>query len=304
MVGAQQAGWRQQVQRNNRRSYMVVTAFITLYVLLGILIDWLFFYHGSISGQAYLKNFLSQPTAAFSMVVMFVLAVSSFCAGRFFARPMMIKGLEYHEVTAQADTPQDKMLFNIVQEMKIAASLRYTPRVYVADVPFPNAFATGWSEKNAAIVITKPLLDMLSRDELQAVVAHELIHIRNQDIKLISSIFVMSSLILFVVDVMFRSVIYGGSRRGREKGGAPIVLLVVILLRVLMPIITMALTMFLSRSREFLADSGAVQITRQNEPLGRALTKIHDSHIAKKDLQEETEDLLFNSNLMVESLII
>lgn len=271
--------WRGIAKKNKARTRWVILAFFLIYAVLGTVIDWIYLYS---EGQ-----FSTEFEISVTVIFMLTLAFSSYLAGRFFAKSMMLQGLDYHEIKAQSDQQEDKVLYGIVEEMKIAASLNYMPKVYIANCSFMNAFATGWNEKNAAIVITRPLMDALNRDELQAVVAHEITHIRNQDVRLSSSIFVMSGLLLFLIDVIFRSVIYGGESKQKEKGGALPVLLVVLALRILIPFITMALGMFLSRSREFMADSGAVELTRQNEPLARALIKIHQQHQSQASLGDE-----------------
>ena len=273
------ANWRGVARTNLVKTRWVIAVFFMIYMALGALIDWIYFSHQyPPSGDWELSG---------SIAFMMVLAFSSYLSGRFFAKSMMLHGLEYQEVNAYSTEKTDQVLYGIVEEMKIAASLNYMPKVYVAHCGYMNAFATGWNEKNAAIVISQPLIKALTRDELQAVVAHEITHIRNQDVRLSSSIFVMSGLLLFLIDVIFRSMLYGGGSRRKEKGGAALVLVVVCALRILLPVITMALGMFLSRSRELMADSGAVELTRQNEPLACALIKIHQQHQANQELRDE-----------------
>ena len=99
----------------------------------------------------------------------------------FFGDKASLAGTRAEEVILDSKDPMHKKLYNVVEEMKIAASMRYMPKIYLLNVDYMNAFATGWREENAQIAITKPLFDALSRDELQAVIAHELTHIRNQE---------------------------------------------------------------------------------------------------------------------------
>jgi heat shock protein HtpX len=159
--------------------------------------------------------------------------------------------------------------------MKIAAGMRYMPKVYLIEADYMNAFASGYSEKSAMIAITRGLLQKLDREELAAVMAHELSHIRHGDIKLTLIASVLSGLMLIVVDLLFYNVIFGGRRRG---GGGNQLLMVIILLRYLLPIITVLLMLFLSRTREYMADAGSVELMRDNHPLGRALLKISNDH--------------------------
>ena len=157
--------------------------------------------------------------------------------------------------------------------------------VSIVDSNMMNAFATGWNDKNAAIAITRPLLNVLTREELQAVIAHEISHIRHQDIRLISSVMVMSSLLLFIIDVT-RSFIYqraphyGGRSRQNNAGGALLILIVLMVLRLVLPIITMALTVFLSSFREIMVDAYWCAMTCQKYFISRAESKytIHVEH--------------------------
>jgi heat shock protein HtpX len=150
--------------------------------------------------------------------------------------------------------------------MKTAAGLRFMPRVYIIDANYMNAFASGYSEKSAMIAITRGLMQKLNRAELQAVMAHELNHIRHHDIKLTLMASVLSNLMLMAIDIMFYNRLA----------------LVVIILRFLLPLLTVILMLYLSRTREYMADAGAVELTRDNTPLANALIKIHDDHQQNK----------------------
>jgi heat shock protein HtpX len=107
---------------------------------------------------------------------------------------LMLSGTQYHEITAKtAQNTAEQQLYNVVEEMKIAAGLRYMPRVFIIDANYMNAFASGYSEKSAMVAITRGLMEKLTRDEMQAVMAHELSHIRHMDIKLTLTASVLAS---------------------------------------------------------------------------------------------------------------
>ena len=172
-------------------------------------------------------------------------------------------------------------LFNIVEEMKIAAGLPM-PKVYIINDPAPNAFATGRSPETASVAVTAGLLARLNRDELQGVVAHEMSHILHRDILYVTLAGIMLGSIVLLSQVFLRGMFYSsmGSRRryssGNQGGGqAQIVLLVVaILVAILAPIMAYLLYFALSRRREYLADAGAARLTRYPEGLASALEKI------------------------------
>ncbi len=173
-----------------------------------------------------------------------------------------------------------RQLQNVVDEMAIASGLP-RPQVYVVGDPDPNAFATGRDPAHASIAVTQGLLDTLSRDELQGVVAHEMSHIRNYDIRLMTVIAALVGAVVLLSDwsgrMMRWGVPGGGGRRGRGKGGGPImlVLLAIWLLAVILaPFAAQLLAMAVSRQREYLADASGAEFTRNPSALADALEKI------------------------------
>jgi heat shock protein HtpX len=184
-------------------------------------------------------------------------------------------------VHAKEITPKlDQELFNVVDEMRIAAGLPM-PKVYLIPESALNAFATGRNPENGVVAITTGLRAKLNRDELQGVIAHEMAHIRHFDIRFSLLMATMVGLIVMACDIFLRMTIYGGAgRRGRDSkgGGAQIILVVVaILLSILAPILARFIQMAYSRQREYLADAGAVELTRNPEGLASALRKLsHD----------------------------
>ncbi|MHC4533246.1 MAG: M48 family metallopeptidase [Planctomycetota bacterium] len=174
-------------------------------------------------------------------------------------------------------------LFNIVEEMKIAAGLPAMPKIYIINDPAPNAFATGRSPKTASVAVTAGLLGRLNRDELQGVIAHEISHILHRDILFITLAGIMLGSIVLLSQVFLRGMFYSsmtGSRRRYSSGGkgggqAQLVMMIVaILAAILAPIMAYLLYFALSRRREYLADAGGARLTRYPEGLASALEKI------------------------------
>lgn len=172
-------------------------------------------------------------------------------------------------------------LFNVVEEMKIAANLPVMPKVYIIPDPAPNAFATGRNPQNASIAVTAGLLSILNRDELQGVIAHEMSHVLNRDILFMTFSGVLLGSIVFLSHVFLRSMWYTGGRgrrySSRSKGGGQIqmiMMIVAILMAVLAPLMARLLYLAISRKREYLADATAVRLTRYPEGLASALEKI------------------------------
>jgi heat shock protein HtpX len=270
--------WRDALAQNQRRTVFVISLFILIYVFLGFLLD--LYIHGAFIENNFsivLNHFLSLRALPLAMITMGGVAIISIFMTYLLHDRLMLLGTDYHEVTEeQAITLQEKQLYHVVEELRIAAGLRYMPKVYIIDADYMNAFASGYSERSAMIAITRGLLGKLERSELQAVIAHELSHIRHGDIKLTLMATVLSNLMLIVLDLFFYNVIY--SRDDRKKDNK--LLFMVILLRYLLPVITVLLMLYLSRTREYMADAGAVELIRDNYPLGKALLKIHQDHEA------------------------
>ncbi len=176
-------------------------------------------------------------------------------------------------------------LFNVVEEMKIAAGLHFMPHIYILDAAAPNAFATGKRPEEASIVVTAGLLTKLNRDELQGVVAHEMSHILNRDTQFVTFASMMLGAIVLISELFLRGFYYSGAGSGRrfrsggslKRGGGQMqALLVVVALvfAVLAPVMARLLYFAISRRREYLADASAVRLTRYPEGLASALEKI------------------------------
>ena len=174
-----------------------------------------------------------------------------------------------------ADPNEYYVLHNVVEEVALAAGIP-KPKVYIMDEMQPNAFATGKDQNHAAVCVTTGLLSMMNREELQGVIAHEMAHIRNRDILLMTVIGVVVGLVLILRDIMFRSMWWGvgGRRRDRDEGGSAILIIIGLIISILAPLIVALIRAAISRQREFLADATGAYIIRDPEGLASALEKI------------------------------
>ena len=185
----------------------------------------------------------------------------------------------------EALTEQEQVLVNVVEEMSVASGLP-RPSIWVIPEGDPNAFATGRDERTAAIAVTQGLLDTCTRDELQAVVAHELAHIKNYDARLMTLLAAMVGAIAVISEYMHRILFQRGTPRalgavmprGRKKGAGGILIILLLVLWLLSwllaPLISRMLALGVSRKREFLADAMSAQFTRNPMALASALEKI------------------------------
>jgi heat shock protein HtpX len=168
----------------------------------------------------------------------------------------------------------DARVRKLTENLCITAGLKM-PRLYIIPDTALNAFATGRNQDHAAVALTAGLVQQLDDNELSGVIAHELSHIGNEDIKLMSMVMVMAGLIALVSDLGMRSMFYGGGRRrSDDNGGGGVMLLIAIALAILAPIAATLIQLAISRKREFMADATAVLITRYPEGLISALKKI------------------------------
>ncbi|HYE60390.1 MAG TPA: M48 family metallopeptidase [Phycisphaerales bacterium] len=186
---------------------------------------------------------------------------------------------------ARPITPEEDLeLYNVVEEMAIAAGLPM-PRVFIIEETALNAFATGRDPQHAAVAITSGLRARLNREELQGVIAHEMAHVRHLDIRFAMLMATMVGLIVFAADAFWRILRHtrpgrGGRRGGKDGGGAIVLVLLIlaIILSIVAPIVARMVQMAYSREREYLADAGAVELTRNPEGLASALAKLADDN--------------------------
>ncbi len=169
---------------------------------------------------------------------------------------------------------EEPQLRNVVETLAIGLGIP-TPKLYVIEDSAPNAFATGRDPKHASVVVTRGLLDKMDRTELEGVIAHELSHVGNRDIRVMLLVTVLVGTVALLADWTLRATFWGGGRRGRDRGGGgSILLLVGIALAILTPVIAMLIQLAVSRQREYLADASGALLTRYPQGLAAALRKI------------------------------
>ncbi len=166
-------------------------------------------------------------------------------------------------------------LYTMVENLAITAGLP-TPKIYIINDPTPNAFATGRNPEHASVAYTTGILQILNKQELQGVTAHELSHIKNYDIRIMTIVVVLIGLVVLISDILLRVGLFGGGGRSRENNGqAAIAFLVIgLIAAILAPFIAQIIQLAVSRSREYLADASGAMLTRYPQGLASALQKI------------------------------
>ena len=251
--------FRDRIAVNRRNSLFLIACFLAFVAVFGYVI-----------GYAWIGDPMG---ALFGLGLAFVVGIVSGLATYYGGDRMVLAASRAKEITHD-DAP---VLFNVVEEMAIAAGLPM-PKVYIIDDSAPNAFATGRDPEHASIAVTSGLLKKLDRDELQGVLAHEMSHVGNFDIRYAMLVGVLVGTTVLISDFFLRGLWFGGGRGGRRGGGggqAQIIMLVVaILLAILAPLFARLLQLSISRQREYLADATAVRLTRNPKGLADALQKI------------------------------
>lgn len=172
-----------------------------------------------------------------------------------------------------ASESQYPELHNIVTNLSVTAGLP-KPKVYIIPDSAPNAFATGRNAKHASVAVTQGLLQMLDRTELEGVIAHELAHIGNRDILLMSMVAVLVGFVSILADMFTRSMLFGGGNRDSDNRGSNVLAIVGIVFIIISPIIATLIQLAISRRREYLADASGALLTRYPDGLASALRKI------------------------------
>jgi len=279
---ANRSSFYDQISANRRNSFLMALVVVVLLGVLGFAIGYAVV--GGPEGGVLVTG-LALGIGAIS-------GVGTYFAGDKFV--LAVSGAREVNVT---NAPQ---LINVVGEMAIAANVPM-PKVYIIDDTAPNAFATGRDPKHASLAITTGLLEKLDREELQGVIAHEMSHVRNLDIRFSLIVGVMVGAIAILADFFLRFTFWGGisgRRSGRDSGGTGIqavIMIVAIVLAILAPIISRFIQLAVSRQREYLADASGVELTRNPYGLERALAKIGSDQEVLEVANRGTQHMYFTN---------
>ena len=260
-----------QIAENKRRTVYIIIGFVILI--------------GAIAGV--FAYFYNDPwIAVWTTVVAIVYAIIQYYASSSLA--MAMTGAKQIE---KKDNPR---FYNIVENLSITTGLPM-PKVYIIDDKVPNAFATGRDPKHASVAATTGLIDIMNDKELTAVMAHEMSHVKNYDIRVSMIVFGLVCVIGLISDLGFRMMFYGNRRRDNE--GSPVGYVLIIVVAILAPLVAAVAQMAVSRQREFLADASAVNITRYPEGMIDALKKLQSHGAPMKSQNVATEAMWINEPL-------
>ncbi len=255
------------ISKNKRNSWLLVGGFIVLITVLG----WVF-------AQAFGSTWFLWGSLAFALIYTWI---------SYYNSDKMILAVSGAKEVKKKDAPE---LYRIVENLAITAGLP-TPKVYVINDTAPNAFATGRDPQHAIVAVTTGILDKLEKVELEGVIAHELSHVGNYDIRLMSLVVVLVAVVALLSDWFLRMTIWGRDDNNNDSQFQMIMLGIGVALAILAPIIGGILQLAISRKREYLADASGALLTRYPEGLARALEKIDSDKEPLEEANKATANL-------------
>ena len=267
-----------QIASNKRKTWVLLIVFFLLLAIVGYAVGFLFMNSG-----------IWGVTVA--MIIGFIYALTMIFQSTEIV--MSMNGAR------EVDRNEEPVLYHVVEDMAMVAQIPM-PRVYVIDDPGLNAFATGSNPQNAAVAATSGLLEIMNREELEAVIGHEVSHIRNLDIRISTIAVALASAITLLSSMAGRMMWWGGASRSRRSndrdgGGLEIILLVLSLLAiVLAPLAATLVQLAISRQREFLADASSVELTRNPQAMINALLKLENSKPMTHHVDDASSALYIN----------
>ena len=259
------------IEANKRNTIFIMVGFVALVALIGC---------------AFAYAFDDWGVAIGTLIVAVIYAAFQYFAATSLAVAMT--------GAKEIDRKENRRLWDTVENLSIVANIPM-PKVYIINDPSPNAFATGRDPKHAVVAATTGLLDVMNDDELTAVMAHEMSHVKNYDIRVSMITFGLVCLVGFLSDIGMRMLYFGNSRKNEER--SPIGLLVVLVTAILSPIAAAIAQMAVSREREYLADASAVKLTRYPDGMVNALKKLATHGRPMKQQNSATSAMFINNPL-------
>lgn len=254
-------GLHTQIGKNNRKSILLLAAF-PLLILVGVYVA-LFFLSGKELAQTNDQFVAFAPIALVIVGIWFVIA--------FFFHTKMIQ-MATHSVPLERK--ENMRVYNLTENLCMSVGMKM-PKLFIIETNALNAYASGINENSYAVTLTRGIIDSLTDEELEGVIAHELMHIRNKDVRLLIVTIVFVGIFGVIVDVIFRTFLYGGNnRRKNDKDNGNAALLVILIVAVILYFLSMIFKFALSRSREYMADAGAVEMTKNAPAMANALRKV------------------------------
>lgn len=274
-------GIQQQIALNNTKSILYLLAFPLLLLAGTYIVLWFIT----------LKD-IEQTNAQFiSVAPLVVVGVAIWFVISYFFNTQMIQAATHSQPLQRRDNMR---VYNLTENLCMSVGMTM-PKLYIIETDALNAFASGINQQTYAVTLTRGIINRLTDEELEGVIAHELTHIRNRDVRLLIVTIVFVGIFAAIADIAFRSVInssFSSSRRKDDKGGGALIMVVVIIVAAIVYFLSILFKLALSRSREYMADAGAVEMTHNSLALASALRKI-SGHSTLEEVQNDEVKELF-----------
>lgn len=265
-------GLQSQISRNNRKSILLLIAFPAL--ILFAVYTFLFF---SFSYDIYETNISFIKIAPITLI-----AVGIWFIIAYFLEASIIKA---STSSRTLERNENLRVYNLTENLCMSIGMKM-PKLYVIDSPSLNAFASGLDQNSFSVTLTTGIIAELNDQELEGVIAHELSHIRNKDVRLLVISIIFVGIFGFIVEILFRNILYGGRGSKREKSDGKLIIIALVI-GILVYFLSILFKFALSRKREYLADAGAVELTKNAQALASALRKISGN----SNLDTKSEDI-------------
>jgi len=279
-------GIQKQIRRNNRKSILLLVAFplLVLASVFAVVYFTTFDEYGNANLTLANELFINVIPFVTSIVLVWFL-IAYFAHGKMIAMATGAKSLERKE---------NMRVYNLVENLCMSVGMKM-PKVNIIESEALNAFASGLNEKNYTVTLTRGIIETLDDNELEGVIAHELMHIRNKDVRLLVVTIVFVGIFSFVVQIAFRSFLYGGMSNRRNNKDSGKLMIIILIVSLVAYLISMVFKFALSRKREYMADSGAAEMTRKPWALASALRKIASNHHVKQVKSEEVQQMFIEN---------
>jgi heat shock protein HtpX len=273
-------GLQSQIWKNNSNSVLLLVMFPIIFLVL----TWLFFFFLSMGSEVHRP--ISQINQSFLTTAPFVIAgVAVWFLIAWAFHSSMINAATDSKPLARSE---NKRVYNLVENLCISTGMT-VPKINIIDDDSLNAFASGLNQNTFSISLSKGIIEKLNDEELEAVIAHELTHIRNRDVRLLIVSIIFVGIFAFISQAIFRTLQFGGGGRGKKDGGGWAIV-IALLLALVGLLISSLLRFALSRKREYLADAGSAELTHRPLALASALRKISDDPtieaVKRKDIAQ------------------
>ncbi len=279
--------FREAIRKNNFRTKLVIISYILIMLVVGLLADTATHADPNLDFSQNMLAFMLLKQIPVATAIILLITFIGLIYIHYRGHKMMLAGLQAKLLTPDEQlTAQERQLCNIIEELSLSASLGYIPRLYILDSDEANAFAAGWSAQNAFVGVTRGLIERLNRQEIQSVLAHEVGHIIHGDSKLTLYVGILANVILTITNIFSQFfIVLSGRSRNNAANTARLILLA---LNFILPLVTQVLYFYLSRTREYMADAAAVELTQDNQAMISALKKISVQHESKDYDQQST----------------